>query len=66
MVVALVIGLVIVLFVRLLTGGTSSGERQQLRREEAETVQELDKALRSMDQRLESLETILTRQSKDS
>ena len=61
----LVVGILIlllVLFVRLLfrlAGGGNGGGSDQLRQDEARTIQELHAQLERMEKRIESLETIL-------
>ena len=54
--------LLLVLFVRLLfrlAGGGSAGGSEELRQDEARSIQELHAQLERMEKRVESLETIL-------
>jgi hypothetical protein len=52
-------GLMCLGFLKALTGGGSTRDRRKLELQEAQTFQELERGFRKMEERLDSLETLL-------
>lgn len=59
LVIILATGLMCFMFLKALTGGGSTRARKTLQHREAQAFQELERGFRSMEHRLDSLETLL-------
>ena len=52
-------GLICLGFLKAITGGGSTRDRRKIERQEAEAFQDLERGFRRMEERLDSLETLL-------